>query len=130
MKTIFVVDDDPDDLDIFSQAVREIDASIICIECADSMIAGHLLKTMILPDIAVLDINMPLCNGYELLKDIRSDSRLNDLPVVMLSTTMDDRSRNQLQDMGAQYMLTKPATFGEYVEMVRSIVKGQRSSSC
>lgn len=122
MKTIFVVDDDADDLEVFCEAVREIDGSIKCIECADPEMARTLIRSMIVPNIAFIDINMPKYSGFELLGDIRAESSLNKLPIAMLSTSMDEKAQSRLRLMGAQFVLAKPPTFPEYVEMLKPIL--------
>ena len=121
-RIIFVVDDDPDDLEFFREAILKIDASFNCIQCADGKMAGQLIQLNIIPAIVFIDINMPVYNGFELLKDLRSKYNVEHLQIAMFSTSMSSENSTKLTTMGAQYTLQKPATFNGYLEMLKPIL--------
>ena len=75
--SIMLIDDDEDDLDIFSQALMKIDPSIQFAGFKNGMEAIKLLNDsdMLLPDLIFLDLNMPCMNGFECLKKIRENKR-------------------------------------------------------
>ncbi|HET9487511.1 MAG TPA: response regulator, partial [Chryseosolibacter sp.] len=75
--TILNVDDDAEDIEIFCEAVREIDASIICLTAKSAEEAMQILNSDIeLPEYIFLDINMPKVDGNACLKEIKKDGRL------------------------------------------------------
>lgn len=109
-KVLLYIDDDPEDMDFFCEAVRTIDPSCICVGAKNGAEGLKLLSTLT-PDLIFLDINMPVMDGKETLKSIQVDSRLNKLPVFMLSTTSNAREREVFRKLGAKACLVKPNSF-------------------
>ena len=70
--------DDPDELDIFSEALAEIEKSIVCIQARSARASMNLLKSL-LPDYIFLDVNMPEINGLKCLEEIRRVRALKNL---------------------------------------------------
>ena len=124
-KTIVVVDDDQDDLDLMRQAVKEIDPSLYCIsfiypEEALRVICKQLAKT---PDHIFIDINMPGMTGDKLLKEIRKQKELDKLIVTLYSTSMPADVAEALRTNGANYTFEKPVRLRTYVEIMREIIQ-------
>jgi CheY-like chemotaxis protein len=71
------------------------------------------------PAIVLLDINMPKLNGHEVLREIRLDQQLRDLPVVALSTSDSPKQIAQAYAVGVNSFLTKPGKFSEFVKLIR-----------
>lgn len=85
--TILNVDDDNEDIEIFCEAVRDIDSRIICLAAKSAEEALQILNSDIeLPEYIFLDINMPKIDGNMCLKEIKKDKRLRQIPVIMYST--------------------------------------------
>jgi CheY-like chemotaxis protein len=85
--TILNVDDDNEDIEIFCEAVRDIDPSILCLIAKSAEEALQILHSEIeLPSYIFLDINMPKIDGNVCLREIRKDIRLRKIPVIMYST--------------------------------------------
>ncbi len=85
---ILLADDDVDDRIVFAEAIELERCNATVQEAADGQMAIDLLRRgHTIPDVVVLDVNMPSMNGIETLKWIRSDERLKSLRVVMLSTS-------------------------------------------
>ena len=80
------------------------------------------------PDIVYLDLNMPRVDGWQVLTDMRADSGLRSIPVVVLTTSSRLADKDRAHALGAQHFLTKPAAFGALVAAVestyRSLVAG------
>ena len=89
--TILLVDDDPDDLSMLSDAFKTIDPSCDLIEAYDGDAALLLLEELgarnIVPELIVLDINMPVMDGRELLTLLKNKEHYKDIPVVMYTTS-------------------------------------------
>lgn len=71
--------------------------------------------------IVLLDINMPRMNGIEMLRELRADSDLQVTPVVMLTTSNDDRDRIESYRLNVAGYLLKPVTFVSFVETMTAL---------
>lgn len=89
--TILLVDDDPDDLFLLTDAIKSINPHCGLIEAYDGDAALVLLEELCsrneVPDLIVLDINMPIMDGRELLTQLKSREVYKDIPVVVYTTT-------------------------------------------
>lgn len=70
------------------------------------------------PSLILLDLNMPLLGGFEVLRHLRDSERLRTVPVVVLTTSADERDINQSYALGANAFLTKPGSHAELQAMV------------
>jgi CheY-like chemotaxis protein len=125
---ILYVDDDPEDIEIFIEAVKEFDSSIQCLVAQDGMKAMDMLHADLLPDFIFLDINMPVISGGAVLSQIRKNHKLDDTPVVMYSTTISHTDIEEYRKMGATHFLIKHNHFQALCDAVAAIlrpVKGQ-----
>jgi CheY-like chemotaxis protein len=68
------------------------------------------------PLLLLLDINMPRVDGVGVLKQIRADPKLAQLPVIMLTTTDDPREVDRCYQLGCSVYITKPVQYQEFVE--------------
>ncbi len=69
----------------------------------------------------LLDIRMPGISGIEVLKRIKLEPGLKNMPVVMLTTTDDPREVEKCYDLGCNVYLTKPVEFGRFAETIRQL---------
>ena len=76
-----------------------------------------------MPDLILLDLNMPRIDGYEALKRIKSDEGLRRIPIVVLSTSDSESDIQRTYDQGVNSFITKPSGFGELVEMAGRLKK-------
>ena len=109
---ILLADDDADDCMFFQHAIDELSiaAKIITVhngECA----MQWLTTTKTLPDIIFLDINMPCKNGTECLKEIKEIELLQNIPVIVLSTSLENDIIKSLYKNGALFYIRKPSLF-------------------
>jgi len=120
--TVLCIDDDDDDTDLFREAVGIIDSRCICLTVSNAMDGLRILETAI-PDLIFLDINMPVIDGRETLRRIRRIRQLAEVPVYMLSTTMDNDELESYRRIGATSCFTKPKTFEELCIMLADVLK-------
>ncbi len=73
------------------------------------------------PDLILLDLNMPRKDGREALKEIKSDPQLKNIPIVILTTSSEERDIELCSKAGAATFITKPSDFEEWVEIIRSL---------
>jgi CheY-like chemotaxis protein len=125
-KLIMVIDDDPDDKDIFVEIVNEIDPEYKCIWGRDGRDGiNKLLMLSSLPRYIFLDLNMPRMNGKQCLAEIRNDPRFSNIPVIIYSTSKLDTDISETKLLGASYYMTKPSRFAELKEALAELFSGQ-----
>lgn len=120
---IFLVEDDPDDQEIFLSALNDIDPEIKC-EIASNGEEGlkKLNSNGNAPSLIFLDLNMPVMNGEEFLQHVKKDEELRHIPVVVLSTASDHSTVKRLHSLGAYSFLTKPSAYRELVDMLKPVL--------
>lgn len=73
------------------------------------------------PDLVLLDLNLPLMDGREVLSEIRKDPELTDIPVVVLTTSEDEGDILRAYKLHANCYITKPVDFLQFTEIIRQI---------
>jgi len=74
------------------------------------------------PDIVIMDLNLPRLNGLDVLKEIRSDSRTNFIPVIMLTSSTEDNDVLSCYQSGANSYIHKPIDFEQFSNMSLQLV--------
>lgn len=120
---VLYVDDDPEDIEIFVEAIKETDGSINCLIAQNGRQAMDILHAELAPDFVFLDINMPVINGKVLLAEIRKDKKFEDIPVVMYSTTINLIEIEEYKKMGANHFLIKHNRFQDLCDALSSILQ-------
>jgi CheY-like chemotaxis protein len=124
---LLYVDDDAEDIEIFTQAVKEIDSTITCMVAQHGKQAIDILHAGLVPDYIFLDINMPVINGRDILREIRKIATLNSMPIVMYSTTVSAGDANEYRAMGANYFMVKPNHYQELCDAISAILHSPES---
>lgn len=121
-RTVFLVDDDVDDQEIFALALAEVDDSISCITARNGMEALEQLKERRwIPDWIFLDLNMPRMNGKQCLKEIKGLQELTHVPVIIYSTSCELRDIEETKALGATAFISKPPRIQELINSLKSI---------
>lgn len=111
---ILYIDDDPDDTELFSKAVAEIDPSAEVVVMIGGVAAlVYLLsakESNTLPDLVLIDLMMPVFGGKETLTLIKADPGLSNLRVAMFTTAISSRELQHYEDYGVK-VYKKPGTF-------------------
>ena len=118
--TILIADDHP----IFRKGLLQViaiepDLAIVG-EAADGQTALEQIKTL-KPEVAVLDIDMPKKNGFDVLSWWRTQSGLRRIPVIILTASMDLGDIERAFELGAHAFLVKPCDLNELTEMIRCL---------
>lgn len=129
LKCILLVEDDPNDVEL---TLRALDADQLAnrtvvardgVEALDYLKrrgafqdrpAGH-------PVVVLLDLKMPRLDGIEVLKQMKSDDDLKRIPVVILTSSKEERDLRECYTLGANSYVVKPVKFPEFVEAVKQI---------
>jgi len=120
---ILLADDDEDDKMFFEDALKEANPKTQLKTVDDGQ---QLMKYLAEvdgnhPDIIFLDINMPCKNGKECLKEIRSNKELDEVPVVMFSTSDHEKDVEETFQNGANLYISKPVFFADQVKVLQKI---------
>ena len=108
---VMAIDDSPEVLLSLGQALDgEFDLRVAASAAEGLTMAGELL-----PDLILLDLNMPRMDGRTALRHIRESEKLKHIPIVILTTSKDDREVNNAYLAGANSFITKPSDFEEFV---------------
>jgi CheY-like chemotaxis protein len=118
-KTVLLVDDDEDDLDMLQLAFKSVNFDHAIVEARDGEAAFDRLKKMKdaggLPCLIVMDINMPRMDGRMAFKKLQLDDAYSKIPIVIFSTSRSALDRLYFQKNNAAYF-TKPVDFQEFIE--------------
>ncbi|MEO5601742.1 MAG: response regulator [Cyclobacteriaceae bacterium] len=122
--TILYVDDDSEDLAIFQEAINDINENIRFIPLKSAQDAFALLnRQTALPNLIFVDINMPVMDGKEFLKNLKIDKRLRNIPVIMYTTSRQQKEKDECKDLGAHDFITKTSTYPELIQKLRTVIQ-------
>lgn len=109
---ILLADDDADDRLIFEKALKGflITTNLTTVDDGEKLI-NLLQNSKELPHVVFLDFNMPCKNGLECLKEIKQNTNLKHLPVIVYSTSFENGVIDELFENGAQFFIRKLADF-------------------
>ena len=124
-----LVDDDPDDLMLLKEAVHSVDNSVRFAEARDGIAALNYLKDIknpdLLPGLIVLDINMPVLNGRELLAIIKSENQLKRLKVIVFTTSSYPGDVEYCRQFGVD-LITKPFGMDELAKIAVKMIDASK----
>lgn len=121
--TILLVEDSPDDVMLTQRALRKNNIGNRVVVATDGEQAiDYLLPSNgrpLVPELILLDINLPKVSGLEVLRAIRGNERTRYLSVVVLTTSNEERDIVSSYDLGANSYVRKPVEFDNFLEAVR-----------
>jgi CheY-like chemotaxis protein len=119
---ILLVEDNEGDIILTKEALREAKFTNEILVATDGEQALTLLKsTQPLPDLILLDINLPKVTGLEVLTFIKSDEKLKMIPVIMLTTSSAERDVVSSYANHANCFITKPVDLPRFMEVIKTI---------
>ena len=120
---ILLIEDDQDDIELLQETLREngIDYELELIKDG-GMVAVYLANAASVPGVIVMDFNLPKVHGREILRDIRSTTGFQHVPIVILSTSSSAEDINYSYNQGASRYLIKPTTLAGIRNVVDVIV--------
>lgn len=126
-KMILLVEDNPDDLELAQIALRESGLEKEALVARDGQEAIDLLfdadrqRGESFPGMVLLDLKLPRVSGFEVLKRMREEERTRYLPVVVMSSSREERDLRECYRLGANSYIQKSLDFGEFLESVRLV---------
>lgn len=127
---ILMADDDEDDRLLTRDALHESKVLNTLVFVENGMELWQYLKgegayadrlKYPLPGIILLDLNMPVMDGREVLEKIKADKQLRRIPIVILTTSKAEEDKLRTYDLGAASYITKPVSFESLVELMRTL---------
>ena len=119
-RNILLIDDDTDDQEIFLSAIEVFDV-VNCITFSNAKEAlQQLVRRQIAADLIFLDLNMPIMSGQQFLAEFKKLDL--EIPVIILSTTANTATIQQIRELGAVDFITKPDKFNDLVVKLREIL--------
>lgn len=122
LATVLIADDDPDDRLMMKEAFAERYRECRIRFAHDGVQLMRILEREELPDLILLDLNMPLKDGREVLKEIKSSSALRHIPTVIMTTSDNEEDIRFCYDAGANSYIAKPSSYSEILDIV-SVLK-------
>ena len=126
-KIVLMADDDPDDCMLAAEALTEsgANAAFSCVRdwpaLIDYLSEHSRSETKRLPDLILLDLNMPGKDGRKALIEIKSEPTLRHIPIAILTTSEEQEDIDLTLKAGAESFITKPVTFDEWVRIMKSL---------
>ncbi|HUT25428.1 MAG TPA: response regulator [Sumerlaeia bacterium] len=124
---ILLVDDSPGDVRLTQEALREAKVRNNLRVARDGEEALAMLRregafaNVARPDLILLDLNLPLKGGMDVLEEIKGDASLKSIPVVVLTTSQAEKDIVKAYDLKANCYVTKPVDLGQFMQVVRAM---------
>lgn len=125
--SILIAEDDPDDQlmlqDAFCEAGPNCELHFVGngVELLNYLAGAEQDQDSLLPDLLLLDLNMPLKDGRQALKELRANPAFTTLPVVVLTTSSSEEDKSACMADGANGYLVKPPSYTELLNIVTSL---------
>ncbi len=127
--TILLVEDDPGHARLIERNLRRASIMNDIIVVSDSQQALDYLfcegeyvgRERTAPLLVLLDLNMPVFDGYQVLQRIKTDKRTRRVPVIILTTTDDAREVTRCYDLGCNVYMTKPVDYQQFSEAIHKM---------
>jgi two-component system response regulator len=129
-RVILLVEDNPNDVELTLRAFEKSKVINEIVVAGDGEQAIHYLFSTgphadrdpaKMPEVVLLDMKLPKIDGLGVLRRIRADQRTRRLPVVMLTSSKEERDVVKSYDLGANSFVRKPVDFAEFVDAARHL---------
>ncbi|HLL56230.1 MAG TPA: response regulator [Myxococcaceae bacterium] len=122
-KVILLVEDNEDDVDLTLRAFKKagVVAKVDVVRDGVEALEYLLGASASLPDLVLLDLNLPRVDGFEVLRRIRADERTRLMPVVILTSSNEETDLVRGYTSGANSYVRKPVDYEEFIEAARQL---------
>lgn len=116
---ILLVEDNPNDAELTLRALRKSDIGARLAIARDGAEAlEYLLSDRPKPKVVFLDLKLPKIDGIEVLRRVRADDRAHSIPVVVLTSSQEERDINECYKLGVNSYVVKPVEFDKFYKAV------------
>ncbi|WP_281225646.1 response regulator [Flavobacterium aquiphilum] len=121
---ILLIEDDAIEVMKFNRVLKNLEQVHKIIEANNGEDALSILKNkVIIPDIIILDLNMPKINGIEFLGILKADDVLKYIPAIVLTTSNNHRDLLEFYRLGIAGYMLKPLKYEEYVDKIKKMIE-------
>ena len=129
LKRILLVEDDPKDIELILSALGEYNLANDIVVARDGIMALDYLyrrhefaeRPEENPVVILLDLKMPKMDGIQILQILKTDEEMRTIPIVILTSSREDRDLEKCYSLGVNAYVVKPVHFREFVEAVKHI---------
>jgi CheY-like chemotaxis protein len=129
LRSLLLVEDNPNDVELTLSALKEANLANEIVVANDGEQAldflfrrgPHAGRAGRQPAVILLDLKMPKVDGHEVLRQIRADAELRLIPVVMLTSSREEKDLYQSYDNGANSYVVKPVDFEEFITAISKL---------
>jgi two-component system response regulator len=119
---ILLVEDNPNDAELTQRALRKTDIGARLLIARDGAEAiERVLTEGLRPRVIFLDLKLPKIDGMEVLRRIRADERTRQIPVVVLTSSQEERDINESYKLGVNSYVVKPVEFDKFYKTVSDL---------
>lgn len=120
---VLLIEDDSIEVMKFKRAISSIDIPVVLVEASNGEAALKVLENhQNLPDIILLDLNMPKINGIEFLRVLKANTVLQYLPTVVLTTSSNRKDMMECFKMGVAGYILKPLKYEAYIHKIHTTI--------
>jgi CheY-like chemotaxis protein len=125
---VIIVEDNPYDAEITAQALENRNPLIDIEVLEDGEQALQYISNIrndrkAFPRLILLDLKLPKVNGFEVLKRLRSDEQTRIIPVVIFTSSTEDRDRHRSKELGANAYIVKPIAFSAFMDVIEQVYR-------
>lgn len=124
---VLMIEDNPADVRLVEEAFKESNINNNLSVVEDGVEAVEFLHrqgkyaNVLRPDLILLDLNLPRKNGVEVLQEIKSESNLRTIPVIILTVSKAEQDINKVYNLHANCYIIKPVDFHEFIRIIKGI---------
>lgn len=127
---IWIADDDFEDFQLIKKTFQESQHNVHLSHVEDGQYLIDILKAQSkyskfgeLPNLILMDLNMPRKNGLEVLKEIKENALLSKIPVIIFTTSQTQKDIDKAYELGASCYVSKPQTSGDWTFVLGTLAK-------
>ena len=121
---ILIIDDDSS-IRILLEIIFKKQYEVISVE--NGFDALLWMENNTIPDLIIVDINMPRINGYQFISNLKKSGYYRDIPVIVLSGLLDTETMNKCNELGVKDFYLKPFNPGELLNKVKAVLKSKQN---
>lgn len=121
---ILIIEDNPSDLELSLHALRKYNLTNNIEVVRDG---AEALKTLFqndarqYPKVILLDLNLPKISGLDVLRRIKSEPKTNSIPVVVMTSSREDKDLDKCYDLGVNSYVVKPVDFRQFTDAIQQV---------